>query len=83
MWFQNDLAEAVGTSREIIGRYERDEIKPSIERGGQEDRRLRPGDRWRLLQVLPKEDRKVVYRIFDSMLTKRKFTDFFKQELAS
>lgn len=28
---QNDLGRAVGTSGDIIGRYERDEVKPSIE----------------------------------------------------
>lgn len=28
---QTELAEAVGTSRDLIGRYERDDIKPSIE----------------------------------------------------
>jgi len=30
-WSQNDLAKKVGTSAPIIGRYERNEIKPSIE----------------------------------------------------
>lgn len=30
-WSQEDLAKKVGTSAPIIGRYERDEIKPSIE----------------------------------------------------
>jgi transcriptional regulator with XRE-family HTH domain len=30
-WTQTQLAEAVGTSRDLIGRYERDDIKPSIE----------------------------------------------------
>lgn len=33
-WSQGDLAEQVGTSAPIIGRYERDEIKPSIEVAG-------------------------------------------------
>jgi transcriptional regulator with XRE-family HTH domain len=28
---QNDLGKAVGTSGDIIGRYERDEVKPSID----------------------------------------------------
>ena len=28
---QSDLGKAVGTSGDIIGRYERDEVKPSIE----------------------------------------------------
>lgn len=28
---QNDLGKVVGTSGDIIGRYERDEVKPSIE----------------------------------------------------
>jgi transcriptional regulator with XRE-family HTH domain len=28
---QNDLGKAVGTSGDIIGKYERDEVKPSIE----------------------------------------------------
>ena len=28
---QADLGKAVGTSGDIIGRYERDEVKPSIE----------------------------------------------------
>lgn len=28
---QNDMGKAVGTSGDIIGRYERDEVKPSIE----------------------------------------------------
>jgi transcriptional regulator with XRE-family HTH domain len=28
---QNDLGKTVGTSGDIIGRYERDEVKPSIE----------------------------------------------------
>jgi transcriptional regulator with XRE-family HTH domain len=28
---QNELGKAVGTSGDIIGRYERDEVKPSIE----------------------------------------------------
>lgn len=28
---QNDLGKKVGTSGDIIGRYERDEVKPSIE----------------------------------------------------
>lgn len=30
-WSQEDLAKKVGTSAPIIGRYKRDEIKPSIE----------------------------------------------------
>lgn len=30
-WSQEDLAKKVGTSAPIIGRYERDEIKPSVE----------------------------------------------------
>lgn len=30
-WSQNDLAEAVGASREIIGRYERGDAVPSVE----------------------------------------------------
>ena len=30
-WSQDELAKKVGTSAPIIGRYERDEIKPSIE----------------------------------------------------
>jgi transcriptional regulator with XRE-family HTH domain len=30
-WSQDDLAKLVGTSAPIIGRYERNEIKPSIE----------------------------------------------------
>lgn len=30
-WSQEDLAKKIGTSAPIIGRYERDEIKPSIE----------------------------------------------------
>ena len=30
-WSQDDLAKMVGTSAPIIGRYERNEIKPSIE----------------------------------------------------
>jgi transcriptional regulator with XRE-family HTH domain len=30
-WSQDELAKRVGTSAPIIGRYERDEIKPSIE----------------------------------------------------
>lgn len=30
-WSQEDLAKRIGTSAPIIGRYERDEIKPSIE----------------------------------------------------
>ena len=30
-WSQDDLAKKIGTSAPIIGRYERDEIKPSIE----------------------------------------------------
>jgi len=30
-WSQDDLAKKIGTSGPIIGRYERDEIKPSIE----------------------------------------------------
>lgn len=30
-WSQSDLAKKVGTSAPIIGRYERNEIKPSIE----------------------------------------------------
>lgn len=30
-WSQDDLAKRIGTSGPIIGRYERDEIKPSIE----------------------------------------------------
>lgn len=30
-WSQGELAEKVGTSAPIVGRYERDEIKPSIE----------------------------------------------------
>jgi transcriptional regulator with XRE-family HTH domain len=28
---QNDLGKAVGTSGDIIGKYERDEVKPSVE----------------------------------------------------
>ena len=28
---QNDLGKKIGTSGDIIGRYERDEVKPSIE----------------------------------------------------
>lgn len=30
-WSQDDLAKKIGTSAPIIGRYEREEIKPSIE----------------------------------------------------
>jgi len=30
-WSQDDLAKMVGTSAPIIGRYERNEIKPSID----------------------------------------------------
>lgn len=30
-WSQDDLAKKIGTSGPIVGRYERDEIKPSIE----------------------------------------------------
>lgn len=30
-WTQTELGEEIGTSRDIIGKYERDEIKPSIE----------------------------------------------------
>ena len=30
---QSDLGKAVGTSGDIIGKYERDEIKPSIDTG--------------------------------------------------
>ncbi|SFE98417.1 DNA-binding transcriptional regulator, XRE-family HTH domain [Chitinophaga sp. CF118] len=30
-WTQTELADVVGTSRDLIGRYERDDIKPSIE----------------------------------------------------
>jgi transcriptional regulator with XRE-family HTH domain len=30
-WSQDDLAKKIGTSAPIIGRYERNEIKPSIE----------------------------------------------------
>jgi transcriptional regulator with XRE-family HTH domain len=30
-WSQTELGDFVGTSRDLIGRYERDEIKPSIE----------------------------------------------------
>lgn len=33
-WSQDELAKKVGTSAPIIGRYERDEIKPSIEVAG-------------------------------------------------
>jgi transcriptional regulator with XRE-family HTH domain len=30
-WTQTELGDAIGTSRDIIGKYERAEIKPSIE----------------------------------------------------
>lgn len=30
-WSQDELAKKIGTSAPIVGRYERDEIKPSIE----------------------------------------------------
>lgn len=30
-WTQTDLANAVGTIRDLIGKYERDDIKPSID----------------------------------------------------
>lgn len=30
-WSQSDLAKKIGTSAPIVGRYERNEIKPSIE----------------------------------------------------
>lgn len=30
-WSQDDLAKKIGTSAPIIGRYEREEIKPSID----------------------------------------------------
>ncbi|MCW3465173.1 helix-turn-helix domain-containing protein [Chitinophaga nivalis] len=30
-WTQAELGDAIGTSRDIVGKYERDEIKPSIE----------------------------------------------------
>jgi len=33
-WSQDDLAKKIGTSAPIVGRYERDEIKPSIEVAG-------------------------------------------------
>ena len=30
-WSQTDLSKEVGVSREIIGRYERDEVSPSLD----------------------------------------------------
>jgi transcriptional regulator with XRE-family HTH domain len=33
-WSQDDLAKKIGTSAPIIGRYEREEIKPSIDFAG-------------------------------------------------
>jgi transcriptional regulator with XRE-family HTH domain len=33
-WSQDDLAKKIGTSAPIIGRYEREEIKPSIDVAG-------------------------------------------------
>lgn len=33
-WSQEDLANKIGTSAPIVGRYERNEIKPSIEVAG-------------------------------------------------
>lgn len=30
-WSQSDLSKEVGVSREIIGRYERDEVSPSLD----------------------------------------------------
>ncbi len=30
-WTQTELGKEIGSSRDIIGKYERDEIKPSIE----------------------------------------------------
>jgi len=30
-WTQSELAHAVGTIRDLIGKYERDDIKPSID----------------------------------------------------
>jgi transcriptional regulator with XRE-family HTH domain len=30
-WTQTQLAEATGSTRDLIGRYERDDVKPSIE----------------------------------------------------
>jgi transcriptional regulator with XRE-family HTH domain len=33
-WTQTELADAIGTIRDLIGKYERDEMKPSIEVAG-------------------------------------------------
>ncbi|MCF6347017.1 MAG: helix-turn-helix domain-containing protein [Flavobacteriaceae bacterium] len=40
-------------------------------------------ERINLIQQLEEEDKKAIYRIIDSMLTKSKFKDFFNKNVAS
>jgi hypothetical protein len=37
----------------------------------------------RLIEQLEDEDKSVIYKMLDTMLTKKKFQDFFQQNIAS
>jgi transcriptional regulator with XRE-family HTH domain len=82
---QSDLGKTVGTSGDIIGKYERDEVKPSIEVASKIADALEVGldfllgkitaeldkktlARLQEIQKLPEEERKIIYKVLDSLL---------------
>lgn len=82
---QSDLGKTVGTSGDIIGKYERDEVKPSIEVASKIADALQVSldfllgkttaeldkktlDRLQEIQKLPEDERKVIYKVLDSLL---------------
>ncbi|WP_257667183.1 helix-turn-helix domain-containing protein [Parapedobacter tibetensis] len=78
---QGDLGKEVGTSGDIIGRYERDEVTPSVEvasrlgvsldyLSGKTDTELDNAalGRIRGITVMPEEDRKQVFLVIDALI---------------
>ena len=82
---KNHFVEAARRFGDIIGKYERDEVKPSIEVASKIADALEVGldfllgkttavldkktlDRLQEIQKLPEEERKVIYKVLDSLL---------------
>lgn len=83
---QQELGKLSGISGDIIGKYERDEMKPSIETAKKladalevsldylvGDAELKVLDKKTLQRIqeiekLPEDERKVIYRVLDSLL---------------
>jgi transcriptional regulator with XRE-family HTH domain len=83
---QQELGKISGISGDIIGKYERDEMKPSIETAKKladaleisldylvGDAELKMLDKKTLqriqdIEMLPEEERKVIYKVLDSLL---------------